>query len=113
MSANATELMKLAENMTQGGFVRIRNEAFYLSTFRVSYDLGGSRHHENSGDFGSFENRTVIIPDGATNVLLEVFYRGVFAWSSQFEERWDSPPSICYKVWGTIVSPQHAQVPCD
>lgn len=110
---NATDLMKVAENMTQGGSIRIRNEAFYVSKFRVSYDLSGRRYEASSGNFGSFENRTVIIPQGATNVLLEVFYHGVFAWSSLFEERWENPPTVCYKIWGTLFSPQHAQVGCD
>lgn len=106
-------LMKLAENMTQGGSIRIRNEAFYLAKFQVSYDLDGRRFHNESGHFGSFENRTVIIPAGAKNILLEAFYRGVFAWSSLFEARWDQPPTKCYKIWGTIFSPQHEEVRCD
>jgi hypothetical protein len=112
-NASATDLMQLAETMTQGGSIRIRNEAFYVAKFTVSYNLQGRRYHEESGHFGSFENRTVIVPEGATDILLEVFYRGVFAWSSLFEKRWPSPPTICYKVWGTIFSPQHAEVPCD
>lgn len=94
------------------GSITIRNEAFFETRFSIEYTLDGHQFTEYSENFGSFNARTLPIPEGATSIFLKCEGLFVFAWSTVFTARFDHPVTKCYKVWGTMFSPQHEEIPC-
>lgn len=96
------------------GFISVYNGAGYVAIYTVQYDLDGVHHFYQTPRFTLFFTEKVTIPDRATNIHLRVwYYLDIRTWVPFFDADFDSPPSICYKLYGTIYNPGCGEIPCD
>jgi hypothetical protein len=94
------------------GSIFVRNEAFFVVKFSIQYTLGGNQYTQYSPDIPQFNSQMLAIPAGATDIFLKVEGLYLFAWSVIFTARFQEPVTKCYKVWGTMFSPQHEEISC-
>lgn len=94
------------------GSITVRNEAFFMLRFSIEYTFDGHQFIRHTGDIPQFSAATLAIPEGATSIFLKVEGLFIAHWSIVFTARFEKPVTKCYKVWGTMLSPQHEEVPC-
>ena len=110
-----TQVIETFETEVKGGALTVRNEGGYLAFMRVSFWQDGKEYSRTEGDFAIGQNRTIQLPSGAYDIFLKVecvvwpFPRTM---STIFTKNYDKPETMCFKVWGTTLSPQHAEIPC-
>ncbi|MFN3244979.1 MAG: hypothetical protein ACE37K_25985 [Planctomycetota bacterium] len=93
-----------------GGFITVRNGGGYVAKFKVRYTLAGKKVTKETNNFTLGKNKTLPIPDGASNIFLEVEEYVFFGSTSTiFTEQFDEPPQNYYKIWGTTLSPAWCQ----
>jgi hypothetical protein len=96
-----------------GSMIQVLNSGGYVARFSVTYNLDGAPQRSESHDFLLNQVRTVAIPPRATNIKLKV-EKAVFigTWRDIFAKEFAAPVSKCYKVWGTTISSNYAEVDC-
>lgn len=95
------------------GSIKVRNEGGYVARFSVEYTFDNRSVTKHSGDFTLGVNKDLTIPEGATNIYLKVEeYWFIGATSTIFTEKFDTPVTKCYKIWGTTLDPHYAEIPC-
>ncbi|MEM1328724.1 MAG: thiol-activated cytolysin family protein [Bacteroidota bacterium] len=100
-------------SLQKPGAIRIRHEAFYDGRYTVKYTLDGKKTTKSSGNKGQFSTWELSIPAGAVGISLKVEHLSGFSWQPLFSKNFDKLESKkCYKIWGTVFSPQHRAVGC-
>ena len=92
---------------TNPGEVAFFNEGGYAARFFVTYTLNGAKKSFKSGSKPIGKRWNVNIPAGATSVTAKAERHTGFKWSQIFYVTFPSPPKICYKVYGTTLSPKY------
>ena len=93
-----------------GGSVKVRNEGGYVARFSLSYTFQGHNFTKNSGTFSLGVNKSIEIPEGATDIHLKVEEMWGFGWSTIFTKVFPTPESKSYKVYGTTLNPKWAEL---
>jgi len=96
------------------GSILVRNEGGYVARFHVTYDYEGGSFTKDSGEFSLGVNKSVEIPEGASNITLKVEEAWfINSWSTIFTESFATPVKKCYKIWGTTLSPAWEETKCQ
>lgn len=100
--------------LVPGARLSVHSDAGYLVRFYVRYkDRNNKAQTHSSGDYSAGFRREYTLPDGAHDITLDVDYRSFFDWFDLWQQSYAVPVRKCYKAWGTLASPQHAEVSCN
>jgi len=103
-----------SKTLVPGAKITIVNEAGYVAWGGVSYtDANGVRKNASTGNLSLGQVGRIDLPAGAHNISLDVDYRSVFDWFDLFTANFEIPTQRCYKVWGTLFSPQYGTITCN
>ncbi|MEF9953276.1 MAG: hypothetical protein RR840_01025 [Clostridium sp.] len=106
--------VNILETTNDNGFISVYNGSGYIAIYTVQYELDGAHHFYQTPRFSLFFTEKVNIPAGATKINLRVwYYLDIRTWVPFFDMDFETPPSICYKLYGTIYNPGCGEIPCD
>jgi hypothetical protein len=95
---------------TQAGKIGFFNEGGYVARYSIFYTLNGYPKIHATGNMALKEPMQEFdIPAGATNIQVfgEAMTPNPFdPWTSIFSRTYSSPPTTCFKTYGTIFDPQ-------
>lgn len=95
------------------GSITIRNTGGYVAKFSITYDYQGKEVTKSSGKFSAGVNKTLEIPEGATNIYLKVEeYWFISSTTTIFTKKFPAPVTKCYKIWGTTLNPKWEETDC-
>lgn len=97
---------------TTTGSITVRNSGGYVARFSVSYKLNGHEFTKDSGNFTVGVNKSIMIPQGATDIFLKVEEMWGFGWSTIFTKSYPGPVTKCFKVYGTTLNPKWEEIDC-
>jgi len=95
------------------GSITVRNEGGYVAKFSITYAFQGKEVTKTSDNFTLGVNKTLEIPEGATNIYLKVEeYWFIGQTTTIFTKTFPTPVTKCYKIWGTTLNPKWEEISC-
>ena len=93
------------------GVISVRNVGAYIAKFTVSYHIDGHRYTKESESFTAGVTKSIEIPAGATNILVEALDAWFFgSWTVIFSEVFAEPVVKKYRVSGTTLDPSYEEI---
>lgn len=103
----------------KSGSITVLNSGEHLkASFDVHYDLEGKNISEFSGSFTSGFNKTIQLPEEATNInltvqtYLDMDLRHPGLWITVFNSSYPGPVEKCFELWGTPLNSSLAEQDC-
>lgn len=103
VACNAVELTPAST-----GSVEVQNESTFVCKFILEYKQNGQTQNTSSGEILKGKSETMPIPNGASNIKVELYgkegsakFELLFTWS------FDAPVIKCYKIKGSILKPSY------
>lgn len=95
------------------GFIQVKNTGGFVAKFDVSYTLNNKEVSSSSGNFTAGTSKSIIIPDGATNISLKIKEEYfISSWSTVLTATFPSPVNKCYEVYGTTLDAHAKEIQC-
>ena len=91
----------------QDGYVTFFNEAGYVARYTLTYTLNGQTKKHETGNIALGNKRRYTIPADATNIKVKGEGQTGLVWEpwkTTFEKSYSSPPTVCFKSYGTTLS---------
>lgn len=111
-----TDKMDIKQQILSRGFsglITVRNDGQYKARFEVSYQLNTIELSQNSGRFGSGEQRSLNIPKGAKNLVIKAdeqinSHPGI--WKEIFTMKYPYAGERNFRLWGTNLYPRYGLI---
>ncbi len=91
----------------------MKNTGGFVAKFDVHYKSDGKEISKDSGNFSAGISKSIVIPEGATEISLKIKEEyAISSWSTVLTETFDSPPQKCYEVYGSTLDAHAKSVRC-
>lgn len=100
------------------GHVTVQNMGGYEARFNVKYKRNGETTTKKVGSFPLLQWRTVIVPQDATDIVVEmeensgVVWDGDNGWVEIEKHKLSTPRAACYRLSGTTLDPDSKRIDC-